>query len=160
MRKSRWIAIVCMVATLTALTACVAPTEDRVNNALRQEAERLVDDISDATYRNGFRDRDALERTVRLLPDQKIVTRGMQNLHWEGDNLLAVVSFSSSAQQTEAEGSGRYSAISCGKLTINIDEIRFDPIVCPDNIPLEYGSTQVIDYKLAKIEKKVESKWR
>lgn len=148
-----------MVATLTALTACT-DTEGRVNNGLRQEAEKLVDDVADATYRNGFRDRDALEKTVQLLPDQKIVARGIRDLHWEGDNLLAVVSFSSSAQQTEAEGSGRYSAVSCGKLSINIDKIRFDPIVCPDNIPLEYGSTKVIDYKLSKIEKNVESKWR
>lgn len=148
-----------MIATLTACGFGV-DTKDRVNNTLRQGAERLVDDVADATYRNGFRDRDALEQTVRLLPDQKIVTRGMQNLHWEGDNLLAVVSFSSSAQQTEVEGSGRYSAISCGKLTINIDEILFDPMICPDNIPLEYGSTKVIDYKLSKIEKNVESKWR
>lgn len=152
-------AIVCMVSTLTACGFGV-DTEDSVNNTLRQSAERLVDDVADATFRNGFRDRDALEKTVQLLPDPKIAARGIRDLHWEGDNLLAVVSFSSSAQQTEAEGSGRYSARSCGKLTINIDEILFDPIICPDNIPLEYGSTKVIDYKLAKIEKNVESKWR
>lgn len=155
MKNSRLAATICITMALTSCT----DTEASVNSSLNHEAEELVTAVSDATYRNGFRDRDALEETLRLLPDQKIVTRSLRNFRWEGDTLHAVVSFSNSAQRTEAEGAGRYSARACGELIVTAGEIRLMPTPCPANIPLRYGSTEVADYKLPAIQKRVERKY-
>jgi hypothetical protein len=141
------------------LTSCT-DTEASVNSSLKHEAEELVISVSDATYRNGFRNHDALEETLRLLPDQKIVTRSLRNFRWEGDTLHAVVSFSNSAQRTEAEGAGRYSARACGELIVTAGEIRLTATTCPTNIPLRYGSAEVADYKLPEIKKRVERRYR
>lgn len=94
-----------MICVTMALTNC-ADTEASVNNSLKHEAEELVTAVSDATYREGFRGHDALEETLRILPDQKITTRSLRNFRWDGDTLHAVVSFVNSAQRTEAEGAG------------------------------------------------------
>lgn len=155
MKNYRLTAIICMTMALTSCT----DTEASVNSSLKHEAEELVTAVSDTTYRNGFRDRDALEETLRLLPDQKIVTRSLRNFRWEGDTLHAVASFSNSAQRTEAEGAGRYSARACGELIVTAGEIRLTPTPCPANIPLRYGSTEVADYKLPEIKKRVERRY-
>lgn len=155
MKNYRLTAMICMSVALTSCT----DTEARVNASLKHEAEELVTAVSDATYRNGFRDYDALENTLRLLPDQKIVSRSLRNLRWEGDTLHAVVSFSNAAQRTEAEGAGRYSARACGELIVAASEIRLTPTPCPADIPLRYGSSEVADYTLPEIMKKVERRY-
>lgn len=155
MKNYRLTATICMTMALTSCT----DTKASVNSSLKHEAEELVTAVSDATYRNGFRDHDALEKTLRLLPDQKIVTRSLRDFRREGATLHAVVSFSNSAQRTEAEGAGRYSARACGELIVTAGEIRLTPAPCPANIPLRYGSTEVSDFKLPAIKKRVERRY-
>jgi hypothetical protein len=155
MKNYRLTAMICMTLALTGCT----DTEASVNSSLKHEAEELVIAVSDATYRNGFRDHDALEKTMRLLPDQKNVTRSLGSFRWDSDTLHAIVSFSNSAQRTEAEGGGRYSARACGELIVTVSDIRLIPTPCPENIPLRYGSTEVADYKLPEIKKRVERRY-
>lgn len=114
LKNYRLTAMVCMTVALTSCT----DTEARVNASLKHEAEELVTAVSGATDRNGFRDHDSLEETLRLLPDRRIVARSLRNLWWEGDTLRAVVSFSNAAQATEGDGAGRYSARAGGELIV------------------------------------------
>lgn len=155
MKKYRLTAMLC---TIIALTSCT-DTEARVNNSLKHAAEELVSAVSDATYREGFSDHAAFEKALRLLPDQKVTTRSFRSFRWEGDALHAVVSFSNSAQKTEAEGTGRYSARACAELVVTAREIRLMPTPCPAKVPLRYGSTEVADYELPEIKKRVESRY-
>ncbi|PTT61442.1 hypothetical protein DBR22_18920 [Arthrobacter sp. HMWF013] len=67
--------------------------------------------------------------------------------------------FSSSVQRTEAEGAGRYSARSCAEFTADSRSVKLMPADCPEDVPLQYGSSNVTDHRLPEINKTVQSRW-
>lgn len=155
MRRANWpMAILLSGAVL--LTGCRDP-EASVHNQIRHDAEELAIAAADLAHRGALRDPKAFETSLRTLP--YTTTRGFRDFRWEGGALHVLVSFSSSIQKTEAEGAGRYSALSCADFTADSQAVKLMPSGCPAEVPLEYGSSDVTDYRLPEISRKVQSRW-
>lgn len=156
MRRASWpVAILLCCAVL--LTGCRNP-ESRVHSQIRHDADELAVAAADLAHRGGLSDHKALEISLQTLPE--MTRRGFGAFRWEAGALHVPVSFSSNIQKTEAEGAGRYSARSCADFTVDSQFVSLVPADCPAEVPLEYGSNDVVDYRLPEITKKVQSRWR
>lgn len=155
MRRASWLVAILLTGAVL-LTGCRDP-EASVHNQIRRDAEELAVAAADLAHRGGLRDHKAFETSLRTLP--YATTRGYQGFRWEGETMHALVSFSSNIQKTEAEGAGRYSARSCADFTADLRSVKLVPADCPTDIPLEYGSSHVADYRLPEISRDVQSRW-
>jgi hypothetical protein len=113
---------------------------------------------ADLAHRGGLQDHKAFRTSLRNLPYS--TTRSFGDFHWQDGTLHVLVSFSSNIQKTEAEGAGRYSALSCADLTVDSQTVKLVSADCPADAPLEYGSRDVADYRLPEISRDVRSRWR
>lgn len=147
------VALCCAVV----LTGCRDP-EARVHQAIRNDAVQLAVAAADLAHRGGLADHDVFARSLQTLPYD--TRRGFGSFRWEGDAMRVPVSFSTNIQKTEAEGAGRYSARSCAVLSVDSRAVELLPADCPADIPLEYGSYDVADYRLPGITRKVQSRWQ
>lgn len=147
------VALCCAVV----LTGCRDP-EAAVHQQIRNDAEELAVAAADLAHRGGLADHDVFARSLRTLPYD--TRRGFGSFRWEGDTMRVPVSFSTNIQKTEAEGAGRYSARSCADLSVDSRTVELVPADCPADIPLEYGSYDVADYRLPGITRKVQSRWQ
>jgi predicted small secreted protein len=154
MRHTSWITVALLLCTFL-LTGCRDPEAD-VHNQIRHDAEELSDAAADLARRGALQNHSDFQTSLRALPYS--TTRGFRDFRWEGDALHVLVSFSSNIQRTEAEGAGRYSALSCANLTVDSETVELLPASCPAEVPLEYGSHDPVDYQLPEIRRKVQNR--
>jgi hypothetical protein len=128
-----------------------------VHDQIRHDAAELSLATADLAYRGDLQDHKAFRTSLRNLPSS--TTRGFGEFRWQKGTLHVLVSFSANIQKTEAEGAGRYSARSCADLTVDSKTVKLESADCPADVPLEYGSSEVADYRLPDTNREVRSRW-